>query len=265
MAGNHWSITTVDFPGATNGTDLTGINGRGEIVGTEFPAPGLASKGFTLDHGTFTSFTAPEGRVTFAQGINNHGDVAGFGSGPASFAAAFVDQTAISAPGAFRTEVYGVNNDRDVVGLAGISNSDGTFSSQGFLEHNGRFSVLNVPGSSLTPQDISNTGEIVGYYARNGVTHGFAETDHYFTTVDVPGAISTSVLGENDLGQLVGSYTDTQGHTHGFLDSHGHFTTLDKPGAASTLAADINGAGTVVGSYTDSSGLSHGFMANHWG
>lgn len=38
-----------------------------------------------------------------------------------------------------------------------------------------------------------------------------------FTTTDVPGATSTSALGINARGQIVGVYLDASGTAHGFL------------------------------------------------
>lgn len=80
-----------------------------------------------------------------------------------------------------------------------------------------------------------------------------------FLTVDFPGTTSTSPATLNDVGQMVGSYTDTAGATHGFLLSAGVFTTVDFPGAAGTTASGINNLGQIVGSYLDTRQLSHGF------
>ena len=46
--------------------------------------------------------------------------------------------------------------------------------------------------------------------------HGFLDTGGIFTTIDVPGATSTSAFGINDSGQIVGSFYDGT-TTHGFL------------------------------------------------
>src|SRR5438876_3542937 len=52
-----------------------------------------------------------------------------------------------------------------------------------------------------------------------------------FTTIDVPGAFSTSALGINSKGDIVGEYTNLTGN-HGFLLSSGAFTTIEVPGAS---------------------------------
>jgi hypothetical protein len=65
-----------------------------------------------------------------------------------------------------------------------------------------------------------------------------------FTTIAVPGAISTVAIGINDSDQIVGSST-----TGGFLYSDGSFTTIDVPGATFTEAFGINDSGQIVGSF----------------
>ncbi len=72
-----------------------------------------------------------------------------------------------------------------------------------------------------------------------------------FTTIDYPGADSTSVFGVNSNGDLVGEYFDTAGQ-HGFLRSQGVFTTIDVPGTTSTGVTGINDLGQLVG--VDSAG-----------
>ncbi len=72
-----------------------------------------------------------------------------------------------------------------------------------------------------------------------------------------PGA---TINGINDLGQLVGTITDSNG-VHGFLDSQGVFTQFDVPGSSATQAVGINDAGQIVGFNTMSSGGSFHFQA----
>jgi probable HAF family extracellular repeat protein len=79
-----------------------------------------------------------------------------------------------------------------------------------------------------------------------------------FTTLAVPGAISTFPFGINTHGQIVGIYyTDAY---HGFLYDTGVFTPIEVPGAVQTLPYGINDQGQIVGSYKDPSDKSHGFL-----
>jgi YVTN family beta-propeller protein len=84
-----------------------------------------------------------------------------------------------------------------------------------------------------------------------------------FLTINFPGATSTSPETINNIGQVVGSYVDSEGVTHGFLLSAGTFTTINYPGAISTDAVGINNNGQIVGFYEDTSELFHGFTLNN--
>jgi probable HAF family extracellular repeat protein len=64
----------------------------------------------------------------------------------------------------------------------------------------------------------------------------------------------------NDLGQIVGTYSDSAGNQHGFLLTAGNFTTIDFPGAVATVAGGINDHGQIVGNCDDASGINHGFL-----
>ena len=75
-----------------------------------------------------------------------------------------------------------------------------------------------------------------------------------YTTIDVPGAAATFAGTVNDLGVVVGSYSDRGGSDHGFIDRRGAFTKVDVPRATGTNVNGINDLGVAVGSYTDSRG-----------
>jgi probable HAF family extracellular repeat protein len=83
-----------------------------------------------------------------------------------------------------------------------------------------------------------------------------------FTTIDVPGAASTSANGINNAGQIVGTF-DTSGpnaRTSGFVYPGGNFTIFDAPGSA-TIATGINDAGHIVGFVqTGPAGIGDGFL-----
>lgn len=81
-----------------------------------------------------------------------------------------------------------------------------------------------------------------------------------WTTVDVPGATYTAVLGINSNGDMVGQYVDDSNNSHGFLLTSGIFTIIDVPGASVTGPWDINDAGQISGSFWGPDGLAHGFV-----
>lgn len=99
-----------------------------------------------------------------------------------------------------------------------------------------------------------------------------------YTVLNVPGAVSTSVFGINQTGEIVGAFTDAAGSTHGFLgkvvlkktadplggshllvDKTSAFTPLDPKDSFATEAHGINDQGQIVGEFGSAKGH-HGFI-----
>ena len=97
------------------------------------------------------------------------------------------------------------------------------------------------PSFGINPQ-----GEIVGIFDSRAI-HGFLLSNGTFTTIDVPGAVSTAAESINLARRHRGAYRDSSGNLHGFLLSNGNFTTIDLPGAVQTQAFNINPRGDIVG------------------
>jgi hypothetical protein len=70
-----------------------------------------------------------------------------------------------------------------------------------------------------------------------------------FTTIDIPGAVRTTVSGINNGGDMVGYYSDGGQNTHGFYFDAGHakFRKLDLPNSQVNAAYGINDAREIVG------------------
>ena len=102
---------------------------------------------------------------------------------------------------------------------------------------------------------INDRAQIVGS-AFGGTNPGFVLEKGTFSTIEVPGALSTAALGMNNRGQIVGFYEAGETN-HGFLLDQGIFTTIDVPGAALTAAFGINARGLIVGTYF-AGGTNHG-------
>src|SRR5438034_1110321 len=84
---------------------------------------------------------------------------------------------------------------------------------------------------------------------------------HIFNTFNQPGIFTsgTEAWGINDVGQIVGQYSNAGG-THGFLLINGTYTTLDDPLATNgTIAYGINDMGQIVGTYDNATGT-HAFL-----
>ena len=89
-----------------------------------------------------------------------------------------------------------------------------------------------------------------------------------FTTIDVPGALSTSPQGIGAGGEIVGFYGVSGGMTRGFLLDGGKLTTITYPGASFTAARGIGPDGDIVGNYRfpgQSSVVSFGFRLTSTG
>src|SRR5262250_3712064 len=104
------------------------------------------------------------------------------------------------------------------------------------------FMSFDVPGvtGATEPLGINGPGQIVGSYF-DPRSHGFVKDGAGFTTIDVPGAVSTTAQGINDAGQIVGSYSNPlSGPRRGFFDAGGMFMLVDVPGALSNDVSGIN-------------------------
>lgn len=122
-----------------------------------------------------------------------------------------------------------------------------------------RYVSFSFPGATngTVARGINNFGEIVGYYiiGRTDCSfflscqlHGFKAINGKFSTIDVPGATQTEVLGVNDGGDVVGAFASSDGHLHGFLLHHtGRLQKIDQPGSNFTSANGVNNSLTVVG------------------
>jgi probable HAF family extracellular repeat protein len=115
------SYSTLNFPGmSVVGTHLNGINNAGEIVGQYRDFDGGPHHGFLDNGGTFSTIDFPGATDTFAQGINNFGDIVG-NAQTANAMFGFVDQagnfTEIAFPDALYTVIGGINDQGDIVGF----------------------------------------------------------------------------------------------------------------------------------------------------
>src|SRR5262249_28534085 len=99
--------------------------------------------------------------------------------------------------------------------------------------------------------------QIVGEY---NSSHPFLLSGGTFYQIDFPRSLNSAATGINDLGQIVGHYTDEGFVRHGFLLGAGIFSTGDVPDASFTAAAGVNNLGQIVGLYSDPTGF-HGFLA----
>jgi uncharacterized membrane protein len=214
-------FTTFDAPGATIGTNPTGINDLGDVVGkfndgTSGSGAGAREHGFVRDRrGRFTRIDVPGATGSATTRINDRRQIVG---------------------------VYSTTNGR-------VGDDD---RARSFLLERGRYAWIDKPGAMKTQAfGLNNLGTVVGEYSDSaGHFHGFRWDRGRFTTIDVPGSSDASLADINDLGQMVGLCADPDDPTRvvGFLrDSDGRVTTFDVGGAPATLPFGIDNRGRVVG------------------
>jgi probable HAF family extracellular repeat protein len=188
-----------------NGTQINAINASGKMVGLFFDASSNINS-FLLSNGTFTPIVDPAGVTTIVSAINDAGDIVG----------SFID-------------------------ASGHQHS--------FLLHNGQFTTIDDPQAGpngfTAITNFSNTGEIVGVFGDGSLlpdgipqAHGFTDQNGVFTTIDDPDGSpgTTNVFGVNDLGQLVGAFTDASGVSFGFVATP-EVVAAPAPGSLALLAA----------------------------
>jgi uncharacterized membrane protein len=193
-------FTTIDPPGAVNNPGPTftnvdqaaDINDPGQIVGGYTDKSG-DTHGYLLCKGRYTALDDPSanGVFTFADAINNGGQIVGIYSNQASAS----------------------------TGTTGVVHS--------FLLSDGHYYTLDDPnagqgaGQGTFAEGINNYGQITGYYVDGaGNVHGFVLSHGQYTTLNDPDPAAAGGIipaGINDEGQIVGFYIDGKGLAHGFL------------------------------------------------
>jgi probable HAF family extracellular repeat protein len=272
---------------------LCGLVALGLLVGGAGLAKGQPSY-------VYTTLDVPGSLDTFANGINDAGQVVGWWADRNGRDHGFLYSegryTTLDAPGAtFASAAYGINDFGQIIGAY----QNQPASSRGFLLNGTTYTDIVPPGASsssnIAPAGINNAGQIVGYYYNTypGAEHGFLLSDGSYTQLDHPGSIFTYLGAINNSGQILGGsslgFFLLSGGTYtaldllnfglpaglndagqivgtyeyegaGFVLSDGVYTTLRVPGAEDTEAVSINNDGQVVGFYQDASGY-HGFLA----
>lgn len=287
---------TFGFQDITNTADPTfnqelGINSAGTIAGYfGSGAAGHPNKGYTVvspynSQANFTNENFPLSVQTQVTGLNNIGTTVGFWSnsnlgvgmdsnfGFTDVGGTFTNvnnpNTATTAP--VFNQLLGVNNSNIAVGFyvdaAGITHGyTYTIATMGFSPNINDPNAGTGMGQGTTAAAINNTGEIAGFYVdAGGATHGFLDNAGMFTTLDVPGAMSTSLLGLNDLGEAVGFDVDAMGAMHGIVCSVTALTCTqfdDPAGIGTTTFNGLNDLGQVVGFYVNGAGNTIGLLAS---
>ena len=257
-------LTAVDVPGATL-TNAQGINHQREIVGTFIDAAGQ-QHGFLRSGSEYRTIDMPGARISFARGINDSGDVVGTyqrqgeTGGVPNHGFLLTRRgglLAVDYPGHLNTIPQRILSDGTILGCY---HDNDTMGSMHGMQFHRRFSAIDMTMSmhnGATPD-----GEyIVGLFTdRDGRGKAYVMNGSSFSTLEVPGALSTAGWDVNPSRVVVGVYTDAAGAIHGFEYDGRNFTRIDFPGAAVTRVFGINDRGDIVGNFVDSAGRTHGFV-----
>jgi hypothetical protein len=267
-------ITVFDPPAGD--TVLTGINEKGQIVGTVYHAP-FYTKGFIREpNGEILVFDAPNATVTEASGgINETGEVAGtFYDDLAKINRGFIRDPNggfyVWNVGGWVESVGGINDAGWTAGI-GYTASGNTF----LLEPYGGVVLFTVPGggAELWVRGLNNAGQILVQNDNCGfdddrcdVTASFLlEPDGQIMTVSPPESGWVWGRDLNDAGQITG---ETWNRWNG-NNSVGQRAFLREPdgtywapnlGGGESWGEAINNLGQVTGRFRDSSGVYRGFL-----
>ena len=189
-------FTAINDPAGT-ATRAVGINDAGEIVGTYRDGSGTWH-GYTDVANTFTTIDPAGSTYTFATGVNNAGEVVGYFTDSQGNSHGFRYSngvfTQVDVPGATFTGILGINDLGQTVGFYSVQDPALDVELP-FIETNGVFSELNVPGMSTNTDatGINNSGVISGYNTlANGDVEGYIATP---TAVPEPGAWGLLLVG----------------------------------------------------------------------
>jgi len=158
-------FTTVSFP-KSNGTQATGINDKGEVVGLYLDSLNI-SHGFSLVGKKYTSLDPKNETSTVAWGVNNAGQVTIYGTNSAGNFDSFLltgktykNINNPNAKGGLGTIVHAPANNGDIDGT--YYNSAGT--EMGWLLHKGKYYDVVDPGGITRADGINDKSELVGRY-----------------------------------------------------------------------------------------------------
>jgi uncharacterized membrane protein len=221
-------------PPATNGTPVA-LNDLGGIAGNFIDSKN-ASHGFLLYQGKLTTFKFPGSVRTSVSDMSRNGIIVGEyananGTGHAFMvhAGGFRNITLPGHPNADFT-VTGVNSNGDVVGTI----NSNTLPVNGFVLHNGKVTLLLVPGSDVTqPTSINDEGVVVGGSLAELVNDNpaFMWKNGVFSNVNPPGNdgfVTATKVTNSDV--VVGNYEIGDGQAHAFALDNGTYTNIEVPG-----------------------------------
>jgi hypothetical protein len=268
-------ITDFDPPGM-NVPHVSGINGRGQVIGS-----GIAGHGFNgflrTMSGQFFHIHVPGSSATFASGINDKGQITGSYDDAAQVTHGYFRDsdgtlTLFDDPDADESGINGtspvaINNNGEI---AGVYNDKNTGGRRVFVRDQfGNFTNFDPVSGGVELIDsiaINSSGEISGRYLVDFSSGSFGfirDASGNVVTFSVPhadgGTFPTAI---NDRSVVVGSWYDSEEVSHGFRrDASGHISVFSVPVTNhDSLPLSINNTGRITGYYRDAAFVYRGFV-----
>jgi hypothetical protein len=194
------------------------------------------------------TFDYPRVDFTNPNGINDHGDVAGYFVNPARFGG-FVRLS----DGQFIGPIMDPNNTQDYTEVTGINNLDvvcGNYlvgsNYRSFLLSRSTFTEIDIGASDTLVQQVNDAGNFCGF--TTVPPEGFVSIGGTVSSIAIPGADYTYMGGINNLNQCVGSYQIGNDEFGFRRDADGTLAyPIQVPGAQFTVPEGINDNGLMVG------------------
>ena len=234
-------LYSVQAVGLANATGGVGLNNAGTVVGYSTDS-GLQKHAWTHTANAKTATEIGSGAMT--GGINNTGAIAGTAFRDAAPEAVIWNP----APGPVLQDAYGLDiNDTGYVTGGGVHGNRGS----AFVQNANQTTWLDL-GWWSSAYDISNNGDVVGYYLTGSTSRAFKwSSASGAVTLKTPQGRATYAHALNDAGTVAGSAEFRRGNLTAAVWSNGGLRDLGTLGGNQSAAYGISGIGAVVGSSLD--------------
>jgi hypothetical protein len=251
------TVFTFSYP-ESDVTYPTGIDNKGNIVGYAVKKGTVLPRGF-IRHpdGTFAPLLEPPNpRVaeTLFNGINDRQVLIGNFLDSSANSHAFFSQhdrvRRFKIPDARSTFLTGLNDAKDFAGYVDTQNQ----SRQGFISIGGVLTMFANPGvgTDFRTGGLNNSGALVGNFEDFQGTHGFLRDQAgNYTTIDMPGATDSYLLGLNNHREMVGYFSGSRAFSGFYFKSPDTFIRFNHFGQSYTVLTAINDDGMICGIYRD--------------
>jgi probable HAF family extracellular repeat protein len=237
-----------------NYTVTKSINNHGQIVGVSYAG---TNHGFIFENGVMRDL-APNGPILYPNAINDDGQIAGYTSTPRAVLFSNGTAIDLGTPSGYLSFAQGINNRGQVVGNYDRPRVGGA-ETRAFLYSAGKLidigtlygnAFLEVPFTSA--ESINEQGQIVGRgTTASEDTHAFLYSGGVMRDLGTLGARASTAYSINNVGDIVGEFVNTPIDRRAFIYRDGLITDLNdliEPGSGWTVqwARDINDFGQIA-------------------